>query len=131
MRLQLPLELRTELSTSEGGGQFSLTLMSRTNQKPITDISISIDLGDSCASVSATASGDRKVIGQAHGPGVAGMLSSGHGTTSRDEGIDGQVGGGVWEYDPHTHVSLVPGERDTLLIFNLDFEMESILIDDK
>jgi len=79
-------------------GRFSLTLISRTNHRALEDIVVSIDLGDRATSVSATATGDR---GPMHVP-SNGLSAAGR----RDEGAtSGSVGGGTWEFDPHTHVS--------------------------
>ena len=80
-------------------GRFSLTLTSRTNHRPLEDIVIFINLGAGATSVSATATGDRKLLGV-----PSGGLSSGG---KRAEGVgEGGVGGGTWEFDPHTQVHL-------------------------
>ena len=76
-------------------GRFSLTLTSRTNHRPIEDIVVSIYLGKTASSVSATATGDKRPLGAVGGAGGAG----------RKEDADGWVGGGTWEFDPHTQVS--------------------------
>lgn len=87
-------------------GKFSLTLTSRTNSRPIEDIIVSIHLGEGATSVSATATGDKRM------PGVA------NGSARRQEGVaEGGAGGGTWEFDPHNQVlkwklsSLVATER--------------------
>ncbi|ORX40010.1 putative adaptor complex subunit medium chain 3 [Kockovaella imperatae] len=116
MRVQLPLQLVPKMSIEEnGGGQFSLTLTSRTNHRPIQDIVVSIFLGYGTNGVSATATGDKRAGGgDAHGPGAPVL-----GTKS--EVGDGYVGGGTWEFDPHTQVmkwtisSLVSTERPPTL----------------
>lgn len=72
-----------------------MTLTSRTNHRPIEDIVVSIYLGKGASSVSATANGDKRPLGGISGPGGAG----------RKEESDGWVGGGTWEFDPHTQVN--------------------------
>ncbi|KAK8869688.1 hypothetical protein IAR55_000256 [Kwoniella newhampshirensis] len=104
---QVPVALKASLAVEENGGRFSLTLSSRTNARPLEDLAISIFLGKGTTSVSATATGDRKPL--SHGLG-------GHGV--KEDGVgEGHVGGGTWEFDPHTQVlkwslsSLVSTER--------------------
>lgn len=88
-------------------GKFSLTLTSRNNSRPIEDIVVSIYLGLGASSVSATATGDKR---------MPGVISNG--MTRREENTaEGGVGGGTWEFDPHTQIlrwrlsSLVATER--------------------
>ena len=71
-----------------------LTLTSRSSQRVVEDIVISIYLGKGATSVSATASGDRRPMGMSSGPGGAG----------RKDESDGWVGGGSWEFDPHSRI---------------------------
>ncbi|KAI9637856.1 adaptor complex subunit medium chain 3 [Dioszegia hungarica] len=93
-RAQLPLQLKASMSIEDYGGKFSLTLTSRTNARPIEDIVISIHLGQGTSSVSATATGDKRM------PGV----NSGGLARREENAAEGGVGGGTWEFDPHTQV---------------------------
>lgn len=94
-------------------GKFSLTLTSRLN-RPTEDISISIYLGAGAASVSATATGDKRFTGAASGAtgGIGGI-----GIGGKEEIPQGGVGGGTWEFDPHTQImrwklsSMIASER--------------------
>ncbi|CAD6591025.1 MAG: hypothetical protein TREMPRED_005960 [Tremellales sp. Tagirdzhanova-0007] len=95
--LAKPLSLKAGMSVDENGGRFSLTLTPRLNHQALEDIIISINLGSGATSVSATATGDRRPIGVS-----ANGLSAGG---NRDDGAaSGGVGGGSWEFDPHTQV---------------------------
>ncbi|WWC69284.1 uncharacterized protein I206_103222 [Kwoniella pini CBS 10737] len=104
-KTQIPLGVKANLVVEPNGGRFSLTLTSRLSSRPLEDIVISIYLGRGATSVSATAQGDRKPIGIRSDEGVA----------------DGHVGGGNWEFDPHTQImkwnlaSLVTSERSPTL----------------
>ncbi|WWC89889.1 uncharacterized protein L201_004818 [Kwoniella dendrophila CBS 6074] len=102
---QIPLGVKANLVIEPNRGRFSLTLSSTLPSRPLEDIVISIYLGKGATSVSATAQGDRKPIGIRSEEGIA----------------DGHVGGGNWEFDPHTQVlkwklsSLVSTERSPTL----------------
>ncbi|WVQ78401.1 hypothetical protein IAT38_000487 [Cryptococcus sp. DSM 104549] len=90
---QLPIQLKAGMVVEDHGGKFSLTLTPRLNARPLEDISFSIYLGKGATSVSATATGDRRPL-HTH-PGKGG----------REDGVgEGYVGGGTWEFDPHTQV---------------------------
>lgn len=62
---------------------------------------ISINLGQGASSVNASVSGDRRPMGMGGGTTSGGLIK-------KDEGGDGWVGGGVWEFDPNTKVSNTP-----------------------
>ncbi|WVR05293.1 hypothetical protein IAU60_002306 [Kwoniella sp. DSM 27419] len=98
---QLPVSLKANLVVQPNGGKLSLTLTPRLSHRPLEDVTISIFLGKGASTVSATANGDRRPLG-----------------TRIEEGVaDGHVGGGNWEFDPHTQIltwtlsSLVSTER--------------------
>jgi len=58
-------------------------------------------MGAGATTVSATATGDRRPIGAP----MNGLAAGG----KRDDGpVMGNVGGGTWEFDPHTHVNSLP-----------------------
>lgn len=69
-------------------GRFSLTLASRLASHPLEDIVVSIFLGSTATSVSATPTGDRRPPGHAAAEGAS----------------EGRVGGGTVEFDPNTQV---------------------------
>lgn len=106
---------------TDGSGKFSLTLFSRLS-RPIEDISISIYLGAGAASVSATATGDKRFVSSSAG-GAGGVAALGGigGMGAKEEAPKGGEGGGTWEFDPHTQVmrwklgSLVQNERPPTL----------------
>ncbi|WWD16046.1 hypothetical protein CI109_100471 [Kwoniella shandongensis] len=108
---QIPISLKANLVVEENGGRFSLTLSSRLNTRPLEDVVVSIYLGKGATSVSATPTGDRKPLN--HGLGGHGLKEDGVG--------EGHVGGGTWEFDPHTQIlkwslsSLVSTERAATL----------------
>ncbi|WRT67265.1 uncharacterized protein IL334_004232 [Kwoniella shivajii] len=102
---QVPIGVKGNLVLEPNGGRFSLTLTSRVSSKPLEDITISIYLGKGATSVSATAQGDRKPLG----------------TRNEEGAANGYVGGGNWEFDPHSQIlrwtitSLVSTERSPTL----------------
>lgn len=87
-------------------GRFTLTLSSRLNSRPLENINVSIFLGEGATSVSANASGERRPL---------------HTQIGKEETAEGFVGGGNWEFDPHTQIvkwhlaSLVSTERSPTL----------------
>ncbi|WOO77123.1 AP-3 complex subunit mu-1 [Vanrija pseudolonga] len=101
---QLPVGLKAKLTTEDNGGRFSLTLTSRMNAHPLEHITVSIFLGASTTSVSATATGEKPPL-----------------HTGESSAPAGRVGGGTYEFDPNTHVlkwhlaSLVASERSPSL----------------
>ncbi|ODN98475.1 AP-3 complex subunit mu [Cryptococcus wingfieldii CBS 7118] len=104
---QLPISLKAAMATeSHSAGRFSLTLSSRVNSLPLENIVISIFLGKGATSVNATATGDRRPL---------------HSHVGKEENAEGFVGGGTWDFDPHTQVlrwrisSLVTTERSPTL----------------
>lgn len=65
-----------------------MTLTSRLTHRALEDVTVTICLGRSAASVSATPTGDRRPAGHVAPEGV----------------VDGHVGGGTFEFDPNTKV---------------------------
>ncbi|KGB79746.2 AP-3 complex subunit mu [Cryptococcus deuterogattii R265] len=105
-RAPVPIQLKAGLTIEDYGGRFTLTLSSRLNTRPLEDINVSIFLGQGATSVSANASGERRPL---------------HIQIGKDETAEGFVGGGNWEFDPHTQIvkwhlaSLVSTERSPTL----------------
>ncbi|WWC60961.1 uncharacterized protein I303_103538 [Kwoniella dejecticola CBS 10117] len=102
---QIPIGVKANLVVEPNGGRFSITLSSRLSGRPLEDIVLSIYLGKGATAASATAQGDRKPIG----------------VRTEESVADGHVGGGTWQFDPHTQVfkwnlaSLVTTERSPTL----------------
>ncbi|KAE8541076.1 hypothetical protein D1P53_002430 [Cryptococcus gattii VGV] len=105
-RAPVPIQLKAGLTIEDYGGRFTLTLSSRLNTRPLEDINVSIFLGKGATSVSANASGERRPL---------------HTQIGKEETAEGFVGGGNWEFDPHTQIvkwhlaSLVSTERSPTL----------------
>ncbi|OXG85862.1 AP-3 complex subunit mu [Cryptococcus neoformans Gb118] len=105
-RTSVPIQLKTGLTIEDYGGRFTLTLSSRLNTRPLEDINVSIFLGKGATSVNANASGERRPL---------------HTQIGKEEAAEGFVGGGNWEFDPHTQIlkwhlaSLVSTERSPTL----------------
>ena len=70
--------------------------MSKMSNRPLEDVVIEIFLGEGTHSASATVTGDKRPIGMS-GPALG---------AAKSDMSSGFVGGGTWEFDPHTHVSV-------------------------